>query len=121
MSDDHAPLETGGALTTERQIEALRRVSGAIAESADLPSLMATALEEVCDLLGLHSGWVYLLDEETEEPTLLTSQQLPPVSIATSKARKRCRPRMVPPAPPPISPATAGIGTQKSSSGPAAI
>ncbi len=82
MSADRAPLETGGALTTERQIEALRRVSGAIAESADLPSLMATALEEVCDLLGLHSGWVYLLDEETEEPTLLTSQQLPPVSIS---------------------------------------
>lgn len=69
-------------LTTERQVEALRRVSGAIAESADLPSLMATALEEVCDLLGLHSGWVYLLDEETGEPALLTSQRLPPVSIS---------------------------------------
>lgn len=73
---DRAPL------TTERQIEALQRVSGAIAESSDLPSLMATALEEVCDLLGLHSGWVYLLAEDTEEPTLLTSQRLPPVSAS---------------------------------------
>ena len=77
MPDADAP-----ALTTERQIEALRRVSAAIAERADLPSLMASALEVVCDLLGLHSGWVYLLDEETEEPTLLTSQRLPPVSIS---------------------------------------
>ncbi len=74
--------ECARALTTERQIEALQRVSGAIAESSDLPSLMATALEEVCDLLGLHTGWVYLLDEDTSEPTLLTSQRLPPVSIS---------------------------------------
>jgi len=74
--------ERARALTTERQIEALQRVSGAIAESSDLPSLMATALEEVCDLLGLHTGWVYLLDEDTSEPTLLTSQRLPPVSIS---------------------------------------
>ncbi len=63
----------------ERHLALLNAVSAATNEADDLATVMQRALELVCGLLGLSTGWVYLLEEETGEPTLFAASQLPPV------------------------------------------
>ena len=63
----------------ERQLEVLNAVSTVANESADLAQVMQRALEMVCGLLDLPTGWVYLLEEESGEPTLFARRELPPV------------------------------------------
>lgn len=72
----------------ERQDQMLRRrsyelgilneIARTLNASVDLPALLTRALEKVVELLGLHTGWVLLFDEDTGEPQLAASQNLPP-------------------------------------------
>ena len=48
-------------------------------QDADLGTVMQRALDAVCALLDLPTGWVYVLEEESREPWLAAARNLPPV------------------------------------------
>jgi two-component system NarL family sensor kinase len=60
------------------ELSILNDVARALNASADLPALLARALEKVAELLGLSTGWVLLFDEASGEPFLAAAQDLPP-------------------------------------------
>jgi len=61
-----------------RELEILNLIAQALNRPVDLDLSLRTALAQVAELLGLHTGWIFLLDEETGEPYLAASQNLPP-------------------------------------------
>lgn len=48
-----------------------------ITSEAELVETLRIALEHCCTLLELNTGWLYLLEEETLEPALVASLQMP--------------------------------------------
>jgi two-component system NarL family sensor kinase len=61
------------------ELTTLTALAQALSRSADLSESLDSALATVADLLGLETGWVWLLDGETEEPRLAAARSLPPV------------------------------------------
>ena len=61
------------------ELMTLTALAQALSRSADLAESLDSALGTVADLLGLETGWVWLLDGETEEPRLAAARSLPPV------------------------------------------
>jgi two-component system NarL family sensor kinase len=61
-----------------RELEVLNKVANGLNESVDLSESLTTTLSLVADLLGLRTGWVWLLHEDTAEPYLAAAQDLPP-------------------------------------------
>lgn len=67
------------ARSSRRELEVLDAVALAANQEADLDGVMQRALDAVCDLLDLPTGWVYVLEEESREPWLAAARRLPPV------------------------------------------
>jgi two-component system NarL family sensor kinase len=61
------------------ELSVLNEISQALNGSVDLDQALHTALAQVARLLDLQTGWVWLLDEETEQSYLAAAQNLPPV------------------------------------------
>jgi two-component system, NarL family, sensor kinase len=61
------------------ELTTLTALAQALSRSADLAESLDSALATVAELLGLETGWVWLLDDETEEPRLAAARSLPPV------------------------------------------
>ncbi len=60
-----------------RELASLNAVAEVLNRSTDLPGALSRTLALVADVLGLHSGWVWLLNEEAEF-FLAASYRLPP-------------------------------------------
>jgi two-component system NarL family sensor kinase len=60
-----------------RELEILNSIAEALNRPVDLDHSLQIALAQVAELLDLHTGWVFLLDEN-DEPYLAASQNLPP-------------------------------------------
>jgi two-component system NarL family sensor kinase len=71
-----------------RELSILNAIASALNASVDLDETLSVALSHVAQLLGLRTGWVFLLDEERGEPYLAWSQNLPP-GLASDPARMR--------------------------------
>ena len=61
-----------------RELSILNAIASALNSTVDLSEALHAALAQVAALLDLHTGWVWLLDEETCAPYLAASQDLPP-------------------------------------------
>lgn len=61
-----------------RELSILNAIAQALNESFEVDEALRAALARVADLLGLHTGWIWLLDEETGESYLGAAQNLPP-------------------------------------------
>ena len=61
-----------------RELAILNTIAQALNREVDLELTLRTALAQVADLLGLHTGWIWLLDEATGTPYLAAAQNLPP-------------------------------------------
>src|SRR6266487_6917859 len=61
-----------------RELTLLNAVSQALNSSADVRQALERTLGLVADLLGLQTGWVWLLDAETRQFYLAAAQDLPP-------------------------------------------
>jgi two-component system, NarL family, sensor kinase len=61
-----------------RDLSILNAIASALNSTVDLNEALHAALAQVAALLNLHTGWVWLLDEETCQPYLAASQDLPP-------------------------------------------
>lgn len=61
-----------------RELAILNTIAEALNASVDLAGSLERALSLVAETLDLETGWVLLLDEESGEPFLAASQNLPP-------------------------------------------
>jgi two-component system NarL family sensor kinase len=61
-----------------RELAVLNAIAEALNSSADVRPALERTLALVADLLGLRTGWVWLLDPETEQFYLAAAQNLPP-------------------------------------------
>lgn len=61
-----------------RELEILNQIARELNRPVNLDHSLRTALAQVAKLLDLRTGWIFLLDEETGEPYLAASQNLPP-------------------------------------------
>ncbi len=62
MNPRSAPLRGAGA---ERELGILNAVSEALNSSHDVRQALEQTLSLVADLLGLRTGWVWLLDQDS--------------------------------------------------------
>ncbi len=60
-----------------RELASLNAIAEVLNRSTDLPEALTRTLALVAEVLGLHSGWVWLLDDEAEF-FLAASYRLPP-------------------------------------------
>ena len=61
-----------------RELSILNTIAEALNREVDLPQALHTTLAQVAELLGLQTGWIWLLREETDDPYLAVAQNLPP-------------------------------------------
>src|SRR5689334_15080880 len=61
-----------------RELGILNTIAQALNREVDLDLTLRTALAQVVELLNLHTGWIWLLDEATGESYLAAAQNLPP-------------------------------------------
>jgi two-component system NarL family sensor kinase len=66
-----------------RELSIFNAIAQALNREVDLTRALHTALAQVTELLGLHTGWVWLLSEETDQSYLAASQDLPPKLAST--------------------------------------
>jgi two-component system NarL family sensor kinase len=69
-----------------RELVILNEVAQALNRQVDLEQALRAALSKVAELLNLHTGWVWLLHEESGENYLAAAQNLPP-ALAEHPAR----------------------------------
>jgi two-component system NarL family sensor kinase len=60
-----------------RELVILNSIAQALNRSVALDEALSAALAQVADLLGLSTGWIWLLDEETGRSSLAAAQNLP--------------------------------------------
>ncbi|HEX6819287.1 MAG TPA: GAF domain-containing sensor histidine kinase [Ktedonobacterales bacterium] len=64
--------------TRARELGVLKAIAEALNSATDVQQALQHTLALVADLLGLHTGWVWLLDPETTQFYLAAAQDLPP-------------------------------------------
>ena len=77
---EHPARQSGAAKLQRRnrELSILNAIASALNSTVDLNEALHAALAQVASLLDLQTGWVWLLDEETCQPYLAASQDLPP-------------------------------------------
>ncbi len=71
-------VEQGAAETRARELGILKAIAEALNSATDVQQALEHTLALVADLLGLRTGWVWLLDPETTQFYLAAAQDLPP-------------------------------------------
>lgn len=61
-----------------RELTILNAIAQALNRSVDLEEALQATLAKAAELLDLHAGWIWLLNEETNEHYLAAAQNLPP-------------------------------------------
>lgn len=61
-----------------RELSILNIIAQALNRSVDLEQTLHAALAQAADLLDLHTGWIWLLDEASGDSYLAATQNLPP-------------------------------------------
>lgn len=61
-----------------RELFILGQIAEALNREVNLDQALQTTLAQVTQLFGLQTGWVFLLDPESQQPYLAAAQNLPP-------------------------------------------
>jgi len=61
-----------------RELSILNTIAEALNREVDLQRALHTTLGRVAELLGLQTGWIWLLRDDTDDPYLAVAQNLPP-------------------------------------------
>lgn len=61
-----------------RELTILNAIAEELNRSVDLDQALRSGLAQVAELLDLHTGWIWLLEEESADSYLAASQNLPP-------------------------------------------
>jgi two-component system NarL family sensor kinase len=67
-----------GRQTTERDLRILKEIAEVLNGATDVEQALRASLARVADLLGLHTGWIWLVDPQTGRFYSATAQDLPP-------------------------------------------
>src|SRR5262245_26955830 len=79
MAEELNPEESNDKLRQRnRELFILHKIAEALHREINLDQALQTALAQVADLFDLHTGWIFLLDEQTGESYLAAAQNLPP-------------------------------------------
>ncbi|HEX7974347.1 MAG TPA: GAF domain-containing sensor histidine kinase [Anaerolineales bacterium] len=74
----HSESDSEQLKQRNRELSILNAIAQALNRSAELDQALHAALAQVAELLGLHTGWVWLLSEASGETYLAAAQNLPP-------------------------------------------
>ena len=78
MSDVERPLSSAAATPSERDLAIVAEVAAALNAQPDLERSLAAALAKVAELLGLRTGWVWLLEPGGGASYVAAARHLPP-------------------------------------------
>jgi len=82
---------TDGLQERNRELRILNQIATALNRSVNLGEALHTALSHTTELLGLRTGWVWLLDEADGSPFLAATKNLPPgLAAPRSRMEGRC-------------------------------
>ena len=62
----------------QNELEILNAIAQALNRSVDLDQAMASTLDHVAELFDLETGWIWLINEDTDEFYLAAARKLPP-------------------------------------------
>jgi two-component system NarL family sensor kinase len=73
-------------MSNDRDLRILNEIAQALNRSIDLDAALQTTLAQMAALFDLHTGWIWLRNERTQEFYLAAAQNLPP-ALADNPAR----------------------------------
>lgn len=73
-------------MRTDQELAILNEIAQALNRSVDLDAALQTTLAQMAILFDLHTGWIWLRNERTDEFYLAAAQNLPP-ALANNPAR----------------------------------
>lgn len=73
-------------MVNDRELLILNEIAQALNRSIDLDAALQTTLAQMAALFDLHTGWIWLRNERTQEFYLAAAQNLPP-ALANNPAR----------------------------------
>src|SRR5690242_14619641 len=71
-------LEPVALVPSTRELHVLNAVAESLNSAPDAQQALEHTLAQVADLLGLPTGWIWLLDPDTDQFYLAAARQLPP-------------------------------------------
>ena len=71
--------ETGDLKRLNHELSVLNGIARELNRSVNLDQALRFTLSQVAELLGLRTGWIWLIQEPSPEPYLAAAQNLPPV------------------------------------------
>jgi two-component system NarL family sensor kinase len=85
----NSPMTNKSAIETDtqklrqrnRELFILSQIAQALNRQINLDEALQTALAQVAELFGLHTGWIFLRHEETGEFYMAAAQELPPALL----------------------------------------
>jgi len=78
MSGASASWENGDILRLNHELSVLNAIARELNRSVDLGEALDFVLSQVAELLGLRTGWIWLLRPGSPEPYLAATRNLPP-------------------------------------------
>ncbi len=79
MSETSNTRTAGDLKRLNHELSVLNGIARELNRSVNLDQALRFALSQVAELLGLRTGWIWLLGESSPEPYLAAAQNLPPV------------------------------------------
>ena len=71
--------KTGGLKRLNHELSVLNAIARELNRSVNLDQALQFTLSQVAELLGLRTGWIWLIQESSPQPYLAAAQNLPPV------------------------------------------
>jgi two-component system NarL family sensor kinase len=78
MSESSKTGESGGLRRLNHELSVLNAIARELNRSVDLGEALEFTLSRVAELLGLKTGWIWLVNENSSQFYLAASQNLPP-------------------------------------------
>ena len=79
MTDPTSTERTGDLERLNHELSVLNGIARELNRSVNLDQALRFTLSQVAELLGLRTGWIWLVQESSPEPYLAAAQNLPPV------------------------------------------
>ena len=79
MSEAANAEKTGDLRRLNHELSVLNGIARELNRSVNLDQALRFTLSQVAELLGLRTGWIWLIQESSPEPYLAAAQNLPPV------------------------------------------
>jgi two-component system NarL family sensor kinase len=79
VSESQNAEKAGGLERLNHELSVLNGIARELNRSVNLDEALRFTLSQVAELLGLRTGWIWLIRESSPEPYLAAAQNLPPV------------------------------------------